>query len=130
MKLGALLIGLMLVIGAMFLPALPQQILFSKDVQPILTKECSNCHGAKKPKGKLDLSEASALKSLISVPSDEVSAMMRVMPGDPEQSYLWLKLDHRAKEGSGMPKRFLSSKKLPQDQLDLIKAWIAGGAKE
>jgi len=89
-----------------------------------------DCHNAEKHKGKLDVSEANAYKNLVNTPSDELPAMMRVKPGDPEQSYLWLKLQHTAKEGAGMPKGMFSSKKLPQDQLDVIKNWIAQGAKE
>ena len=126
----ALLSGLALGLCALVLMAVPQEIFFSKDVKPILKKECVDCHGTKHAKADLDLSEDNALKNLLNVPSDEVPGIVRVKPGDPEQSYLWLKLDHRAQKGGGMPKGFLFSKSLPQDQLDLIKAWIAGGAKE
>lgn len=115
---------------ALALVAEPPELSFAKNVQPILKKECLDCHSADKHKGKLDLSEASAYKNLVNAPSDETPAMMRVKPGDPEQSFLWLKVDHRAKQGDGMPKGVFYSKKLPQDQLDVIKNWIAQGAKE
>ena len=110
------------------LVAVPPEPSFSKDVQPIFDKGCVDCHGAKKAKAKLDLSAGTALKNLVNVPSEQVPATLRVKPGDPEGSYLWLKLDHRAKEGAGMPKGFFGASKLPQEELDLIKAWIASGA--
>lgn len=102
---------------------------FSTDVQPIFDRECTKCHGTKEKKSKLDLSAAESYNALVNVPSRQAPATSRVKPGDPEQSYLWLKLDHRAPEGSGMPKGFFFSKRLPQKDLDTIKAWIAAGAK-
>jgi len=122
--------GLAFGLGALVLLAAPQEISFSRDVKPILDKECTSCHKTKRMKADLDLSGDNALKNLLNVPSSQVPDMVRVKPGDPEQSYLWLKLDHRAQKGGGMPKIFVFSKRLHQDKLDLIKAWIAGGAKE
>ena len=126
----AWLSGLAFGLGALVLLAVPQEISFSRDVKPILDKECTSCHKTKRMKADLDLSGDNALKNLLNVPSSQVPDMVRVKPGDPEQSYLWLKLDHRAQKGGGMPKIFVFSKRLHQDKLDLIKAWIAGGAKE
>ena len=116
--------------AAIALVAVPPELSFKKDVQPILNKECAECHSAQKHKGKLDLSEGAAYKNLVSAPADEAPAMMRVKPGDPEQSYLWLKIEHRTKEGSGMPKGMFGAKSLPQEQKDLIKGWIEQGARE
>ncbi len=102
---------------------------YAGEVQPIFDRECVKCHGPKKKKAKLDLSAPGSYKALVGVPSREVPTTPRVKPGDPEQSYLWLKLDHRTEEGSGMPKGFFSSKRLPRKDLDAIKAWILAGAK-
>lgn len=101
---------------------------FTTDVQPIFNRECTKCHGTKEKKSKLDLSASESYKALVGVPSREVPAMSRVKPGDPEQSYLWLKLDHRAAEGSGMPKGFFFAKSLSQKDLETIRTWIAAGA--
>jgi mono/diheme cytochrome c family protein len=108
----------------------PRAISFQKDIQPIFTDSCVKCHGPKEQKAKLDLSDGKAYRALVNVPSAEVHSMMRVKPGDAEQSYLWLKLQHTAQKGDGMPKWWFWSRHLPQDQLTLIKAWIDGGAKE
>jgi len=101
---------------------------YVEGVQPIFDRECVKCHGAKEKKSKLDLSAPESYKALVNVPSREAPATLRVKPGDPEQSYLWLKLEHRTEEGSGMPKGFFSAKRLAQKDLDVAKVWIAAGA--
>jgi len=101
---------------------------YVQGVQPIFDRECVKCHGPKEKKAKLDLSAPESYKALVNVPSREVPTTLRVKPGDPEQSYLWLKLDHRTEEGSGMPKGFFSAKRLAPKDLDVVKAWIAAGA--
>jgi hypothetical protein len=102
---------------------------FEKDIQPVFTDSCVKCHGHNDPKADLDLSDGNAYQSMVNVPSAEVPTMMRVKPGDTAQSYLWLKLQHTAPKGSGMPKGMFYSKRLPEDQLSLIKSWIDSGAK-
>ena len=96
-------------------------------MQPIFDRECVKCHGAKEKKAKLDLSAPESYKALVNMPSGEVPATLRVKAGNPEQSYLWLKLDHRSEEGSGMPKGLFSSRRLAQKDLDIVRSWIAAG---
>lgn len=50
---------------------------------------------------------------------------IRVVPGDPEASLLFLKVDHRPPCGDAMP----VSGTLPQEQVTLIHDWIEAGAK-
>lgn len=102
---------------------------YERDVQPIFKHECVKCHDAKEHKGKLDLSGGTAYQNLVKVPSREEEGVLRVKPGDPEGSYLWQKLMHETKEGSGMPKGIFFARKLDAKDLDLIRAWIASGAQ-
>jgi len=106
------------------------EVSFKKDVQSILDKNCAGCHGAKKQKAGLDLSTPKAYASIVQVSSRQVPDLMLIKPGDPDQSYLWQKLTHTAKEGSGMPKGFFGSKRLGEADMNVVKAWIQGGAKE
>lgn len=99
-------------------------------IQPILDRECVECHGSKRAKARLDLSAGRARSNLVGIPSAERPEILRVQSGDPERSSLWLKWDHRAPEGSGMPKGLFFSRKLPQDDLDLIRLWILAGAPD
>ena len=102
---------------------------FSSAVQPIFDRNCTKCHGMKDQKAKLNLSYGNAYAALVNVPSTEVPGILRVKPGDPEASYLWLKLEHRAPKGSGMPKGFFFAGHLNRQDMDAIKAWIAEGAQ-
>jgi hypothetical protein len=104
---------------------------YAKDIQPLFVDKCGTCHGGKRAKGDLDLSEGKGYKNLVGAESPQAAKMLRVKPGNPDQSLLWLKLDFQKTPGDPMPKRFLfGPKKLPQAELDLVKAWIAQGAKE
>ena len=55
---------------------------------------------------------------------------VRVKPGDPDNSYLWQKLQNKAAKGKGMPRGIFSTKRLPEAQLDVIRKWIEAGAPE
>ena len=101
---------------------------FSTAVQPIFDRECVKCHGTKDQKATLDLSPGKSYKALVNVPSKEVPGTVRVKPGEPDQSYLWLKLEHSASKGDGMPRGLFFSKKLSQNDMEAIKAWITAGA--
>jgi mono/diheme cytochrome c family protein len=107
-----------------------EKVSFAKTIQPIFVDACADCHGPKKAKAKLDLTGEGAYAALVGAASNEWPTMDRVKPGDPEASYLWLKLDHRAPKGDGMPKGIFFSKRLPDDQLALIKRWIEEGAEK
>ena len=100
------------------------------DVQPIFDMACADCHGAKRQKAKLDLSAATARQALVNVPADQVPQLVRVKPGDPDNSYLWQKLQNKAAKGKGMPRGIFSTKRLPEAQLDVIRKWIEAGAPE
>ena len=103
---------------------------YSRDVAPILQRECAKCHGAKAQKARLDLEGPGAYGSLVNVPSTEEKEILRVKPGDPEASYLWLKLEHRTSKGSGMPKGWFFAGHLNEKDMAVIKRWILEGAKE
>lgn len=64
----------------------------------------------------------------MAVPSTQRPGMLLVAPGDPEASYLWLKVDHRAPVGGGMPRTLFGARRLPEREVELYRRWIAGGA--
>lgn len=54
---------------------------------------CSNadgCHGS--GTGGMGLTPGHEFDAMINVPSSEVPSLMRVLPGDPEHSYVYLKV--------------------------------------
>lgn len=89
--------------------------LFEKDIRPILKAHCFDCHGEGEAlKGGLDL----RLRRLMLKGSDNGPV---VVPGKPDRSALF-----KMVATGEMPKR---EKKLTREQVALIKAWIADGAK-
>jgi len=101
----------------------------AKEVQPIFDANCTKCHGLKDQKAHLDLSAGKSYAAAVNVPSVQVDTLMRVKPGDPENSYLMQKVLHTAAQGKGMPRGFFGSSSLAPGEIETIRAWIAGGAK-
>ena len=100
---------------------------FQEIQDTVFTPICTQCHiGANAPHG-LRLDAANSYALLVNVASDEVPTLKRVNPGNADQSYLVQKIQGNAGiVGSRMP---LGQAPLPQDRIDLIRSWIAGGAQ-
>jgi hypothetical protein len=93
---------------------------------------CSSapCHGVNNPAKGMSLTTANAYDALVGVPSTERPDLMRVNPGDPETSYLWIKLgqgNQDLRDGVTMPS---GESLLPQAELDNIEQWILAGAPQ
>lgn len=111
----------------------------------------TSCHGGTGPgKAGLNFKTVADLRDvLVDVPACENSSMMRVAPGDPDNSWLWIKLSADIKDektgliehegtpsscsgvslgfGTRMP-QVAGYAKLPDEKLAVIKAWIEAGA--
>jgi len=109
------------------------QVTLSGDVQPIFTSTCalSGCHAGTNPQLDMNLSEGQTFANVVNVPAMELATMNRVTPGQPNSSYLVHKVQgtHLDEGGSGfqMP---IGGSPLTQTQIDLIRAWIAAGARQ
>jgi hypothetical protein len=89
------------------------------------------CHGSARS-GGLDLRPEAAYASLVEVPSSGAT-IARVVPGDKDRSFLWLKLAAKTLPGevqvagspmpSGLPAISL-------DELEALRLWIHSGAPE
>jgi hypothetical protein len=93
----------------------------------VFTPICVHCHsGAAAPQG-LQLDAAHSYALLVGVPSNESPSIERVAPGDPDSSYIVLKLQGSAGiVGARMP---FGGPYLPQATIDVIRQWIAAGAQ-
>ena len=108
-----------LVTPVMLEPNLPsiQSLLFTP------TCATANCHSGAVPDGGLDLTDGNSYANLVNVVS-QGSALDRVEPGLPDDSYLIQKLET---VGAGaMP----PGGNLPQADIDVIRLWITNGAAE
>ncbi len=100
---------------------------FSEIQANVFTPTCavSGCHaGAGAPQG-LRLDAATSYALLVSVFSTENGTVMRVNPGNPNDSYLIQKLEGNASVGGQMP---LGRTPLTQVTIDVIRQWITDGA--
>jgi hypothetical protein len=97
----------------------PPAVDFAREVRPILTGQCFQCHGpdekARKAKLRLDIREE-AIKSGTIVPGkpDESEVVKRVCSDDPD---------------ARMPPEKLKKPALTPAQIAILKRWIAEGAK-
>lgn len=89
----------------------------------IFTPICSSCHP---PNQGQDLRAGNAWASIVNQPSHEQPALARVKPGDPDHSYLYLKIvGDPSISGARMP---FGGPFLTADQIKLIHDWILAGA--
>ncbi|MBX9582598.1 MAG: c-type cytochrome, partial [Gemmataceae bacterium] len=91
---------------------------YADDVLAVFKQHCTNCHGADKQKGGLNLATYAALQA------GGASGAV-VAPGDPAKSRLYTLTTH-AEEPKMPPK----GDKIPEAQLALLKLWIEQGGRE
>ena len=89
---------------------------------------CTQCHNAVGSRfNGLDLTSAVAYTNLVNASSREKPSTMRVVPGNPDNSYLVQKLEGRSGiVGLRMP--FSGPPYLTDGQITVIKRWIEIGA--
>jgi mono/diheme cytochrome c family protein len=109
------------------LPALlgaaePPGVEFNRDIRPVLSDNCFQCHGPDRARRKADLrldTEAGAFADL--------GGRRALVPGKPEESELYRRIT-AATETERMPPA-KSGPRLNERQIDLIRRWIAQGVK-
>lgn len=101
------------------------QVLFSRDIRPILSDRCFACHGpdAKERKGKLRLDTTEGKDGAYRT----IEGTAAIKPGSLEDSELWYRLTTEEKD-EVMPPPKSHKKALSKTELDLFKRWIESGA--
>lgn len=111
------------VVACLSVPVLAQDqaapVSFSKDVAPILLKNCLACHGQNDAKGGFQLTNYTTLMK----PGDSGSAS--ITAGKPDASEV-LRLISASDKEERMPK---DGDPLPPEKIALVKKWIEEGAK-
>jgi hypothetical protein len=101
---------------------------FTEVHERVLQVSCvfATCHkGGPSPAGDLSLERDEAYANLVDVPSSVVDGEIRVVPGDPEASYVIDKLTATMPaDGDPMP----PDAALEADRIELVRAWIEAGA--
>ena len=95
----------------------------------IFTPNCalSGCHTGASPAQDMNLSASQIYTNIVNVSSAEVPSLMRVTPGDPDNSYLIHKVEGTASVGARMP---LGQAALTSAEIDMIRQWILDGAQD
>lgn len=94
---------------------------FEKEIQPILTKACIECHGPDKSRGRLRLdSRAAAL-------AGGKSGLPAIVPGKLEKSEMIRRVKLPREDEEAMP--FDEELALTAAEIATLERWIAGGAK-
>jgi hypothetical protein len=90
---------------------------------------CTNCHTAvgRNPSGGMNLTHDVAYENLVNVPVRGKPGAIRVIPGDPDNSYIIQKIEGAPGiVGQRMP--FNGGPFLKDGQILIIRRWIANGA--
>jgi len=91
----------------------------------VFDPSCIVCHaGANAPQG-LRLDAPNSFINLVGIRSRENGSVLRVAPGEPNNSYLVRKLEGTASVGERMP---LGGPPIPQPTIDFVRQWITDGA--
>jgi len=114
---------------------------FHENVRPVLEKTCAGCHSESSPEARMSLgghiSSADIVEGLVNVQTFDGGQFERVVPGHPEQSWLYLKAANMAGNAGctgstcntqGMPPGATADKRLTADELALLSQWITDGA--
>jgi mono/diheme cytochrome c family protein len=99
-------------------------VTYANDIKPIFDASCIKCHGEQKPKAKLRLD---SLEGVLKGGDDGKV----IEPGNSAKSMLVLNIAHLGDEDEFMPppKNKMGLKKLTDEQIGLVRAWIDQGAK-
>ncbi|MFZ4480448.1 MAG: hypothetical protein ACOYNZ_11220 [Rhodoferax sp.] len=99
-----------------------KNVSYSKDVQPILTKNCSECHAPGKPGFAASALDTTTYQSLIK--GGKFGPLVK--PGDAFTSALNMLVEGRAHPSIRMPH---GKEKLGSAEIETLKVWVNEGAK-
>ncbi len=95
---------------------------FTRDVRPILSEACFQCHGpdkkTRKAKLRLDVPEG---------PLVDLGGYQAIVPGKPNESELIARITTEDEDDHMPPRK--SGKALSADQVEILKQWIAEGGE-
>ena len=94
---------------------------FNRDIRPILSENCYQCHGfdasTRKGKRRIDTFEGATA---------ERNDIRAIVPRDPDASELWMRVTSRDEDEVMPPPD--THKSLTADQKNMLRRWIAEGA--
>jgi hypothetical protein len=114
---------------------------FHENVRPAFERLCSGCHDDASPEAGMSLggaiSSADVVENLVNVQSAHGGQFKRIVPGHPEQSWLYLKASGLAADAGcegescntqSMPPGATADRRLTASELEKLEQWILDGA--
>jgi len=94
----------------------------------IFTPSCASagCHSGNNPPDGLLLTTGNSWSNNVNIDAVQMN-LKRVLPGDPDNSYLVRKIEGSGIVANRMP---LGAAPLSQDQINLVRQWVADGAPD
>jgi len=105
------------------LAAVPERVLFNRDVRPILSGNCFYCHGPDPKHREADL-RLDQRETAIA----DLGGYAAIVPGKPEQSAL-VKRVSSTDPDEQMPPPASKKPHLTDEQITILRRWIAQGAE-
>lgn len=133
---GFCIVGVMLAVWLVACDPPPEcqgtNVSYTRCIVPTLTANCSGsggCHGGDRPEKNLQLEKIPEIYDSIYKKTVSAGGVARtlVIPGDPENSYLYVKMKSNPPAGSIMPPDLRPL--LSASQLQMFYTWIKEGAK-
>jgi mono/diheme cytochrome c family protein len=94
---------------------------YRREIAPLLVKHCAACHGDRRSVPRGDFSVTTYEDLMLGG-----GLTQTIIPGDPDRSLIVHFIEGRRGENHRMP---LDAPPLKREQIDLIRRWIAEGAK-
>jgi hypothetical protein len=93
----------------------------------IFTPKCAfaGCHGGANPAGGMSLAADVIAADIVDVAATANAAFKRIDPGNPDDSYIVMKIEGRGITGRQMPP---NATPLSAEEIEKIRSWIADGA--
>ena len=103
-------------------------VAFKREVLPILKRRCAvgtGCHAGNTAAAGLRLDGPNPYAALVDARSSLRPTQVRVTPGRPGESVLWLKVTGKQKQAGIFGDQMPPGKPLPPSDLSVIRRWIA-----
>jgi hypothetical protein len=103
-----------------------QPVSFKEQIQPVLNARCTQCHGKDIARGKIVMTSYASFMNSHTISGKEPL----VVPGSPYQSRLYILCETNQPHFRMPPDTSTSTAPLTPAELELLRHWIAEGAKD
>lgn len=116
----------MMIVVALVAGCGKKPVSFKEQIQPILNARCTQCHGAIIARAKIVMTSYTSFMNSHTISGKEPL----VVPGSPYQSRLYILCETNQPHFRMPPDTSSSTTPLPAAELELLRHWIAEGAKD